>query len=471
MSCASNMKIRDKLSIQFTTLVAAIFLIFCVTIYYVSVLHHKKEFYNELTERAQVTAYIFLEKDGFSQEVYTAITERYIQILPEEVAQLYDANNEPRFIEPDKLSLKDDIINHIRDNYVYPDTYEFYLDGSQAVGLLYQDNQGDFVVVVSAVDRLGRTYLNNLALILTAGFFVCLLVILISGRFFAKQVLKPIPRIVKQVKRVTASSLNLRLHGADRKDELGELVRTFNELLSRLEENFEVQNKFVANASHELRTPLTSIIGEIEVALTKKRTPQEYIATLNSIHHDALVLGELTSGLLELAQAESERLNNLFYPLHIDELVLEAAIQIEKKYSDSKVNVVYDKEESADADEFLFFGSKPLLYNVFLNVLDNAVKFSDLEPVVDVTLKAAEHWIEVDIRDYGIGIAEDDIDLIFNPFYRSNRVIAKSGYGIGLSLVQRVLNLLNGTISYSKPVGKGVRATLRFQKSRPETEM
>src|SRR5690625_6693354 len=99
MCCGNNMNIRYKLSFQFTMFVAAIFLIFCSMIYYISVLQHKSEFYNELRERAQITAYIFLEEDGFSKEVYTAIAERYVQSLPEERAQLYDSADKARVIE------------------------------------------------------------------------------------------------------------------------------------------------------------------------------------------------------------------------------------------------------------------------------------------------------------------------------------------------------------------------------------
>src|SRR5690625_7690039 len=100
-------------------------------------------------------------------------------------------------------------------------------------------------ILVSALDSTVEVYLANLALILIIGFFFSLLVILVSGRFLAKQAVKPIPRIVRQVKRISASNLNLRLDGAEEKDELGKLVSTFNDLLSKLEESFQVQNRFV----------------------------------------------------------------------------------------------------------------------------------------------------------------------------------------------------------------------------------
>src|SRR5690625_7333579 len=105
-------------------------------------------------------------------------------------------------------------------------------------------------------------------------------------------------------------------------------------------------------------------MGEVEVALSKERTSEEYISTLNSIHHDAMALEQLTTGLVELAQAESERLNDLFYPIHLDELVLEAAIQIEKKYPGSRVNVNYEDATGTEAEIFRFLGMCDVLHSI-----------------------------------------------------------------------------------------------------------
>lgn len=455
------MKIRDKISYQFTFLVGTILLFFCVMIYVVTFMQHQSEFYKELGDRAKNTAYIYLEEDGFSEEVYRAIQERYIQKLPEEIVQLYDNNNTPKFIEIPGENIHDDaIINHIRDNYLYPDYYKFQHGDKLAAGFFYPDNQGDFVVIISATDAIGQTFLENLIWILVVGFFLSLVIIFFTGRFFAIQALKPIPKIVNQVNSITASSLYIRLESGKEQDELSELTDTFNDLLKRLEENFNMQKRFVSNASHELRTPLTSMIGEIEVSLLKERTSEEYQETLNSIHHEALTMQELTTGLLELAQAESERLNMMFREVHVDEVITEAGRQIEKKYPDAQVNVHIDKPLGAQESRFVTTANTSLLFDVFLNVIDNAIKFSPHTQVADIFLTKENKEIRLTIKDYGLGIDEDEIDKIFDPFYRSQNVISQKGYGIGLSLVKRILNIFQGSIHIDSALHKGTTVTI-----------
>lgn len=458
------MKIRDKLSIQFTVLAASILLLFCIMIYYTSMIQLRTYFYKQLYERATTTAYTYLEEDALSPEVYEKVRERYVRTLPQEVAQLFDPDNKPRFTKPvAEVAYDAETINYIRSNHTFPSYYEFRKGKVQSVGMFYPDNQGDFVVIVSAVDTVGRSHLNNLAWILATGFCLSLIVLFMTGRIFATQALKPIPKIVNQVNNISASSLYIRLDQGKEEDEISELVATFNSLLGRLEENFNMQQRFVANASHELRTPLTSIIGEIEVALGKTRTSAEHEEILHSVHKDALTLHELISGLLDMAQAESKKLNKLLHPIRVDELVLEASMQMEKKYPDSVINVNYALTNGQDAD-FMLPATRSLLLNAFINLIENAIKFSADNPSVDITLTATADTIEIRLQDYGIGISKDEIDKIFDPFYRSEAVIAKSGYGIGLSLVKRILSLLNGDIQVASEVGKGSVFTVSFRK-------
>ena len=458
------MKIRTKLSIQFTVLVASILVLFCIMIYYISTVQHRFEFYKVLQERAFITAYMYLEEDGFPPEIYRTIRERYIHGLPNETALLFDEYNMPKFIEDGEGSVfNDEILEYIRVNYVYPSTYNFRKGKKQSVGLFYPDNQGDFVVIVSAYDDNAETFLNNLAWLLGSGFLFTLVILFIAGHFFSMQALSPIPRIVNQVKNISATNLFIRLKAGKENDEISELIDTFNNLLHRLEENFNMQKRFVANASHELRTPLTSIIGEIEVAVVKDRSVTVYKEVLNSIYHDALRLHELITGLLNIAQAESEKLNMLLKPVRVDEIVLETCLLIEKKYPGTKIHFNYSDSQTTN-DEYLLPSNWSLLYHVFLNVIDNAVKFSQNKPHIDVTLASNNKEISVIIVDHGIGVRKEEIDRIYDPFYRSNEALGYYGYGIGLSLVKRILSILNGDIQISSTHGEGTSASIIFYK-------
>jgi two-component system, OmpR family, sensor histidine kinase ArlS len=258
------MKIRNKLTIHFTILVASILILFCSMIYYRSMIQIRVDFFELLEERTLTTAYIFLEEDGFPPDLYETVRQRYLRSLHGEIAQLYDVNNNPVFLElSGDVSFSHELINFIRDQ-----EYHEFRDGDrQAVGIYYRDNQGDFVVIVSAIDVIGKSHLNNLYWTLLTGILLSVIILFVAGRFFATQALKPIPRIVKQVNNISASNLKVRLDEGDEDDEIAELAATFNNMLNRFEDTFSIQQRFVANASHELRSPLTSIIGEIEVAL------------------------------------------------------------------------------------------------------------------------------------------------------------------------------------------------------------
>jgi len=458
------MTIRNKLTFQFTALAASVLLLFCILIYYVSMVQIRSNFYSQLYDRTTTTAYIYLEEDELHPDLYETIRRRYVRTLPSETAQMYDLNNNPAFLEPsDEIRYDDEMVNYIRTGYTYPDYYAFRSGKVQSAGLFYPDNQGDFVVIVSAVDAIGRSQLNNLAWTLGFGFFLSLIVLFYTGRLFATQALKPIPDIVRQVHRISASNLHVRLDESQERDELGELVATFNRLLDRLESNFKIQSRFVANASHELRTPLTSIIGEIEVALSRPREAGEYRAVLELIHTDANTLNELTTSLLEMARTESETFNGLLEPIRIDELVLEAGMQIEKTYPEAVISVNYS-DIGEDHDSFLLPANRSLLLNAFINVFDNAIKFSPDNHQVDVTLSSSRERIEVQIRDYGIGIPEEDLERVYDPFYRSRQVLSSRGYGIGLSLVKRVLAIVRGEIRITSTPGEGSLATITFHK-------
>jgi signal transduction histidine kinase len=277
------------------------------------------------------------------------------------------------------------------------------------------------------------------------------------------KMLKPINEIIDRVNKITDSNLNLRLSEGTGKDELAELAITFNNMLERLENAFELQQSFVASASHELRTPLTSIIGSIEVLLSRQRNTDEYKIVLQTVLEDAERLHKLSDGLLNIAQASSDINNIKMEYIRIDELLEESKNALQNQISESNMDL-YFENMPANSEDLLIKGNKNLLMIAFENLLENANKFSENRNIKIILINSPES-ITVTISDSGIGIPEKDRKNIFQTFYRAENARSFSGSGVGLSLCQKIILLHNGTLSIQSELGKGTEVIVMLKKA------
>ena len=323
---------------------------------------------------------------------------------------------------------------------------EYTIDDVEQIGILYKGDQGDFVAISSAYDRFGRSKLQNLRNVLFTGLFVGILIIVLAGAAFAGQVLQPLARINAEVSNISAGNLSLRIDEGNRHDEIAQLAMNFNDMLHRLESAFEVQQQFVSNASHEMRNPLAAITTQLQLILDKKRTPEEYEQAMQSMLDDTQTLVELTNGLLTLAQSGIEKQRFQFGAVRVDEVLFLAQNELGKAHPDYHFIIEYETFPE-DESQLTIPGNEQLLKTAFLNLMDNACKFSP-DRTVRIRVAANLHAIDVSFSDCGIGVPEEEQELIFNPFYRSSNVqSAIKGHGIGLSLCRRILQLHNSNIS------------------------
>lgn len=167
----------------------------------------------------------------------------------------------------------------------------------------------------------GALLLLNLTTNLLIGVLSAITLVFIINFLLSKEIITPIRHIIKNVQKITASNLHLRLPTKTGKDELAALTQTFNDMLDRLETAFETQSNFLNKAAHVLRTPLTAIMGEAELALSKPRSPEEYTKALQIINNQAEQLEHHTSSLLELAQAGNNNKKHFMAPVRLDELL------------------------------------------------------------------------------------------------------------------------------------------------------
>jgi methyl-accepting chemotaxis protein len=333
------MKIRTRLTIQFTTIFALILSLFSLTVYLYTDLTRQHSFYQGLENRANIVAHVYLDANQVSKATYRRILQKYYQTLPKEIVQMYDWSGKMVFKEgrghfPVSPALREKIKQQQR--------VDWQEGARQFTGIVYRDPQGKFVVVASSEDVVTREKLADLRLILITGFLGALLIVVLAGWAFAKQALQPILKVVKEVEKISASDLHLRLSQADGADEVSHLALTFNKMLDRLETAFDMQNTFVSNASHELRTPLTAMIGELEVALMKPRENAEYERVLRSMLDDARLLAKLSNGMLQIAHASFDISKIKLVPIRFDEVVFQASEEARKRQPGAQIDINFE---------------------------------------------------------------------------------------------------------------------------------
>jgi signal transduction histidine kinase len=446
------MKIKSRLVVLFTLILAGINLFSFLLIYVLSANFREEQFYDRLYEKAINTAKLLIDVKEIDEDLLKIIDENTAS-LPDEQVWVYNFENKQIYATPSSSDGRIDIhlINEIR----LKKRVEFSLDHKEALGTLYEGEYDRFVVIATAFDKYGLGKLNYLKWILVFLFPTSIAVLILAGRVFVVQAFKPINQIIEEVNQITEKSLNSRLDEGNGKDELALLANTFNRMLNRLESAFITQKGFVSYASHELRTPLTAMLGQIEVTLMQSRSKEEYQEMLASINDELLKLKRLTNGLLRLFQLPASEATLKLLPIRIDEVLFHAVDQT-KTSPHTLVEIIY-VETPEDEDSLIIHGNEDLLILAISNLIENASKFSGGQKV-KVYLSIFPNMVTIDVLDSGVGINPDEADKIFEPFYRSKRTSETSGYGIGLALVKQVMILHKAQISlFSEKPGTRVR--------------
>lgn len=448
------MPVRLRITLLFTLFVFIVMSIFCGSIYYISAKERVNTIKTRLTNRAITIGRLLAKKEVFDPNFIRQFDSLTAVSLREKVIQVYDSNEHEIYhyseIPGDRINVSSQTLENFRagDDNIY-----FKSGQKEAIGYRYENDNTKVFIISAASDNDGKMNLVRLKTILLIGFGVGFISVLIMGYFFSQQLLQPIKKIADEVSDISVQNLSRRVSAGTVKDEWYYLVNTFNQLLDKLQEGFELQRRFISNASHELSTPLTSISSQLEVILEKERSSEEYQKVMMSVYHDVRHMGKLTQTLLEFARASGNKGGLDINLVRIDEILMHVSSDI------SKINGAYfvtlnfnnmpEEEES-----LLILGNEPLLLTAIKNIALNACKYSDNHEAV-IQVKTGEKNIHIEISDTGIGIVPEEIENIFQPFYRSTKATEDRGFGLGLSMANRIIKLHNGNIKVHSIVNKG----------------
>lgn len=267
-------------------------------------------------------------------------------------------------------------------------------------------------------------------------------------QFATKKMLQPLRQLNEATKKVASGDFSVKLE-TKRQDEVAELTDNFNEMVKELNSIECLQEEFVNNVSHEIKTPISSIQGFAKLLQDEKLTNEERNEYAGIIIEESNRLLNLSSNILKLSKLQNqERITNK-EEFSIAEQIRKSVSVLEPKWKEKDITFNVALQEKN------FYGDKNLIYQVWMNLIDNAIKFSNQGGAIDIKIKNTDDKIEVMIKDYGIGMDENELKKIFDKFYQIDKSHSGEGSGLGLAITKRIVELSGGKIEVKSEKNKG----------------
>ncbi len=320
--------------------------------------------------------------------------------------------------------------------------------------IMQNEQSNGLIFMGDPVDAIYHSF-NSLLLTLATVYLLIAIPALIGSYLLAKSALQPIHKMSSELQSITSQDLNHHVAVPNTEDEVSELAVTFNELLKRLHESFKRERQFIGDVAHELKTPVATLKGEIELALSKKRTNEEYQKAFGETLIDVNRLSTTIRNILDLAWIGADK------AISTNQQTDLTAVLVELK--DIAVKLAAQKHimvKSHIAEGIQVAGSEDKLSRAILNILDNAVKYTPTNETISIFLRTKNSEAMVEVIDSGNGILEKDLPHIFDRFYRGSKTAKTLGSGLGLAIAQGIIESHGGTISIASKVGKGTRVTI-----------
>lgn len=424
------MKIQVRQSLYSSIAFGVVFIILSCLIYLLYSQNLRKALYKNLEKTAYITALFYLEEDELNTKEFEKVKKQFEEIVSGTVYQVYDTEGHVIWGNMDE-KLPGATLKKIQKEK----KLSFSSEANFCMGIFYEDNQGDFIIISKEQRNLLNEQLVSLLWILFSALVIGLIAVVLLSRWLAHIAYKPFTYVIEQVKNIPPNNPVNQIRSPNTQDELQELTDTFNHLLEQISETFVIQKNFVNYVSHEFKTPLASILGNLEVFSLKDRSPKEYEAlSLKLISQIHQLEGILNTLIVVSDLRENAELSNQF---RIDELIWEIIERVSFNYKNSKINVQIDVLPE-DESLLIVNQDRTQLLMALFNIIENAVKYSGGEEIV-IKLTKQQNKLGLSVEDKGMGIPAEELESISKPFYRAGNASPLKGTGIGLSIALRIL--------------------------------
>lgn len=269
-----------------------------------------------------------------------------------------------------------------------------------------------------------------------------------------KRIMRPLNELQSAVEQMSEGDYGTRVKVTS-KDEIGKLSKAFNEMATAIQQEDEKQKSFLATVSHELRTPISYIKGYSEAIQNGYVEGQEREEAMELINREANRMERLTNELLQLVRKESQKLD--LFPIVLSETIREVLKLLETIAREKNITVIQSFDENIIVE-----GDEEKLKQIFINVIENAIRYSNEGSKVEITSYVEKNVANIEIQDFGIGIPEEDLPHVTERFFRVNKARSRfdGGAGLGLSIVEQLVKQHGGTLSIESQLGEGTRVKI-----------
>lgn len=286
-------------------------------------------------------------------------------------------------------------------------------------------------------------------LILIIGTLIALCMGFVLTSKISERILKPIKDLKNAADKVAKGNFNVSIEYNSQEGEIAELINNFNYMTSELKKNSMLRNDFISNVSHEFKTPLSTIQGYATLLQDESLSEEERKKYVGFIIQSTSTLTTLVSDILKISKLDNNKVIVEKDNYQLDEQLREVILSLENKWSEKEI------ELEIELEQVLINSDKSLLFNVWSNLLSNAIKFTPKNGKIAIDLRIEDGFARVLIKDDGIGISKENLPYIFDKFFQADRSHHDEGNGLGLSLVKKILSLLNSKISVESELNKG----------------
>ncbi|CAH2212659.1 HAMP domain-containing sensor histidine kinase [Tepidibacter aestuarii] len=326
-----------------------------------------------------------------------------------------------------------------------------------SVPLYYLDNISGVLRYIVSVDDIDKTFFQICIVTVLVGIIVIIITFLFSS-FLAKEIVYPIEELTDIAQVIALGDFSKKAIKRN-EDEIGKLADTLNYMSDEIQKTNLIKNEFISSVSHELRTPLTSIQGWSEIMLTGDVDNEEEKEGLKIIYDESKRLTGLVEELLDFSKFESGKITLDLENIDINKLIISIYNYFKKRLKKENINGILDLDEK----QCYIKGDINRLKQVFINIIDNSIKFSKENKVISIKTICSDKFILIDIQDNGMGISQEDLPKVTDKFYKGNS--KKSGSGIGLAICREIVDMHKGELNIESIEGEGTKVTIKIPKA------